>query len=274
VILYRILSVLLMIGAASALELVIGRRRTPRPRRSRWPTNIGLGCLARLATGTMILWLHATMTIWGYRVGDGFFDSLGWQPALKYGAFLLVVDFGQYWGHRLQHSVPVLWRIHSIHHTELEVDATTTARVHPLQALVNIATATVALFLGLGGIVLGFRTLKQAFSVASHTNIRVPARLDRVLRWVIVTPSYHLVHHSSVDTETNSNYCSVFTFWDRLFGTYTEISRVGVGPGAFGLSTRQDMSRLGFWSLMMLPFRTGFPSPDPLGTSAAAQKSG
>ncbi|MDE2490382.1 MAG: sterol desaturase family protein [Elusimicrobia bacterium] len=267
-ILHRILSVLLMIGAALALELLFGRRRSPRPRRSRWPANLGLGCLARLGTGNLILWVHAISAGWGYRVGRGFFDRLGWDLLVKYAAFLLVVDFAQYWGHRLQHSVPLLWRIHAIHHTDLEVDATTTARVHPLQALVNIATATVALMLGLGGIVLGFRTLKQAFSVASHTNVRVPALLDRVLRWFIVTPSYHLVHHSAIGTEMNSNYCSVFTFWDRLFGTYTELSRLPVGPGAFGLAERRDPMRLGFWRLMLLPFRPDFPSPDPAAAPA------
>jgi sterol desaturase/sphingolipid hydroxylase (fatty acid hydroxylase superfamily) len=124
----------------------------------------------------------------------------------------------------LFHAVPVLWRLHRVHHADLEIDVTTGARFHPIEILLSMGIKLgVIAALGTPAVaVLLFEVLLNATSMFNHSNVRMPARLDRVLRWIVVTPDMHRVHHSIVVHETNSNFGFNLPWWDRLFGTYRD----------------------------------------------------
>lgn len=135
---------------------------------------------------------------------------------------VLLFDLWMYAWHRANHEVPLLWRFHQVHHTDPAMDATTALRFHPgellISSLLNLVIVVV-LGLGLGELIL-YKTLMLPVILFHHSNLRLPSRWDARLRWLIVPPSMHRVHHSTIPRETNSNYGTVFSFWDRLFGSF------------------------------------------------------
>jgi sterol desaturase/sphingolipid hydroxylase (fatty acid hydroxylase superfamily) len=156
------------------------------------------------------------------------------------------------------HAVPALWRLHRVHHADLDYDLTTGTRFHPLEIVLSmgIKFATITL---LGAPVLAvviFEVLLSACATFNHGNIRLPERLDRVLRWFLVTPDMHRVHHSVEDDESNSNFGFNLTWWDRLFGTYREQPRAGQLGMAIGIRDHTDpheVAHLG--GMLLLPFK-------------------
>lgn len=191
----------------------------------------GVAIMSFIAGGVLVplmLWLEAN------RIGLLFAFDLPWWATLAVG--VLVLDGADYLFHRLSHEVRWLWCLHAVHHSDASIDTTTNLRVHPLHLLVTVLwrVAVLAAF----GLPLWMVVLRElvATPIAQwhHANVRLPAALDRVLRRVIVTPGMHRLHHSSVQRETDSNYSAVLSFWDRLFGTYTEVR--DAGPSPFGLA--------------------------------------
>lgn len=185
----------------------------------------------------------------------GLLHLLDLPPAARIGLAIVLFDLWQYVWHRLNHRVPLLWRFHSVHHSDREMDATTAFRFHTGEIILS-STARLAVLPVLGltiGEVLIYETILLPIILFHHSNVRVPHSLDRLLRWLIVTPWMHWVHHSDYKPETDSNYSSVFSVWDRLFGSF----RIRSDPGEITLGL-EDMERREWATLtgmLATPFR-------------------
>lgn len=141
-------------------------------------------------------------------------------------AYALLADFLTYWLHRLSHAWRPLWRLHLVHHSDVDLDFSVSFRFHPLERVLDIPIVMLtAVLLGIDLVtILLFNVAYSFFAFFPHSDIKVPPRLDKFLAWFICTPNVHRIHHSNQMEETNSNYGDIFTFWDRLFGTYREAS--------------------------------------------------
>jgi len=177
---------------------------------------------------------------------------------------VLVLDFAIYLQHVLFHAVPALWRLHRVHHADLEFDVTTGLRFHPLEILLSMAIK-LAVIAALGPpalAVLIFEVLLNATSMFNHGNVRMPAGLDRVLRWLVVTPDMHRVHHSVLPHETNSNFGFNLPWWDRLLGTYRARPAAGHTGMTIGIEQFRAPRELWLDRLLLQPFRgpaSGYP---------------
>lgn len=203
-------------------ELAAPRRRLEIPRLIRWTNNLALVALdtaiLRLAFPVLAVGL-ATMA---EAQGWGLFNRLDLPLWLAILASILILDLAIYLQHVLFHAVPGLWRLHRMHHADLDFDATTGLRFHPVEILLSmlIKLAVVGAIGAPAVAVLAFEVILNATALFNHSNIALPQQVDRVLRWLLVTPDMHRVHHSTTPRETNSNYGFSLPWWDRAFGTY------------------------------------------------------
>ena len=238
-------------------ELPMSRRKCEVSRWGRWPSNLGIVAFDAVLVRVFIPATAVTMALIAEEGGWGLFNQLalpGWAAVLL---SVIVLDLVIYLQHVMFHTVPMLWRLHRVHHADLGFDVTTGVRFHPIEILLSmgIKLAAVAV-LGVPGIaVLIFEVLLNATSMFNHGNVRLPSNLDRVVRWIVVTPDMHRVHHSIIPREANSNFGFNLSWWDRLLGTYRAQPADGhegmvIGIGQF--RTRRDL-----WLDWMLsqPFR-------------------
>jgi sterol desaturase/sphingolipid hydroxylase (fatty acid hydroxylase superfamily) len=170
---------------------------------------------------------------------------------------VMALDLAIYLQHVLFHAVPALWRLHRMHHADLEFDVTTGARFHPVEILLSMGIKLgVIAALGTPAVaVLLFEVLLNATSMFNHSNVRMPDRLDRVLRWIVVTPDMHRVHHSIVARETNSNFGFSLPWWDRLFGTYRDQPAAGHRTMTIGIEQFRDPAEQRLDRMLTQPFR-------------------
>ena len=245
------------IFAAMALwETVAPRRALTTPKAARWGRNIGIAALNSAGVKLLIPLQAAGVAALAGRGGWGL---LRWAEVPAAPALLLSVvllDLAIYAQHWAFHRHPALWRLHMVHHVDLDIDVTTGARFHPVEILLSmgIKMALVAL---LGAPVAGvivFEILLNGTSMFNHGNVRIPAGLDRALRLVLVTPDMHRVHHSVVPRETGSNFGFNLPWWDRLFGTYRPQPAAGHDGMQIGLPWFRDPDRVGLGWLLALPF--------------------
>jgi len=240
-------------------EALWPRRPVGRDAVARWAPNIGLS----LINQTLVYWVGALASVaaaWvAARTGPGWAERSG----LGFGAVLvlvtLVYELLAYALHRLLHRVPVLWRIHAVHHSDTELDFSTTYRSHPLELfLVAAATFPVTLLIGPPvAVVVAYQFARVCVNVLAHSNVYVPEPVDRLLRRVIVTPDFHRCHHSNDRRFTDSNYGAFLSVFDHLFGTATSKpfgEHPGMRIGLEYLRAPRD-SRLG--RLLLLPFVFG-----------------
>lgn len=225
------------------------------------------GAWSRHAAKNLSMWLVNTTilrftygalpllaAIWAENLGVGVFNMLpmpGWLAILL---GVVVIDFFDYLLHRILHNVRPLWLLHAVHHSDQELDVTTNLRAHPVQTLVIVGwKLLVTLGMGLSMWALLVREL-FVIPVAQlhHANIHWPERLDRSLRWLIVTPAMHRLHHSPEIAQTNSNYGELFSVWDRIFGTYRFEGSVVRGP--FGLKSLAAPGWHSVWGMIKTPF--------------------
>jgi sterol desaturase/sphingolipid hydroxylase (fatty acid hydroxylase superfamily) len=185
---------------------------------------------------------------------------------------VIALDLVIYAQHVTFHAVPVLWRLHRMHHADLEFDVTTDVRFHPVEIVLSmlIKFGAVALLGAPALAVLIFEVLLNATSMFSHSNVRLPERIDRVLRWLVVTPDMHRVHHSTERRETDSNFGFNLPWWDRLFGTYRAQPEAGHDNMRLGLSMFRDRGDLRLDRMLLQPFRRA----DGRGTETPPQSSG
>jgi len=238
-------------------EWLSPRRNQEIGRARRWPGSLGIVALdtvvVRLvfpaaAVGTALL---AEARSWGL------FQSLEAPTWLVIAMSVILLDLAIYLQHVLFHAVPVLWRLHRMHHADLEFDVTTGLRFHPIEILLSMGIKLgVVTALGTPAVaVLVFEVLLNATSMFNHGNVRLPARIDRALRWIVVTPEMHRVHHSIVPRETNSNFGFNLPWWDRLFGTYRAQPAAGHEGMTIGIAQFREPSELRLDRMLIQPFR-------------------
>ncbi|OOZ40494.1 hypothetical protein BOW53_07545 [Solemya pervernicosa gill symbiont] len=202
---------------AAILEMVIPRRAESPNINQRWANNIGLTVINQISVNLFTI----AIAWWGEEAQIGLLSNseLGLLPTLLLA--ILIFEFIAYWFHRALHVIPWLWRLHAVHHCDTELDFTTTYRNHPLELYVNAPfTIPVILWVGFSvEIVVLYQLIKTSISVVAHSNIRLSESVDRVVRYFIITPDYHRLHHCSERRYTDSNFCAAFPIYDYLFGT-------------------------------------------------------
>lgn len=236
------------------LETVAPAFTTPSVRERRWPTNFALGIINMIIVP--IVPVSALIgAYWAQSNGWGLLNLLDAPYWIAFAATILIRSLAGYVFHVLMHKVHVLWRMHRVHHSDDYLDVSTTIRAHPVEMLALFLTlAPLAVLAGFDPLaIVAFELTEALISLFSHANLRLPERIDRPLRWVFVTPNMHSIHHSSYQPETDSNYGQVFTFWDRLFGTYSDVPRGGYDAMQIGLEEIRDERASDFWLQMKSP---------------------
>ncbi|MBI1285472.1 MAG: sterol desaturase family protein [Thiobacillus sp.] len=237
-------------------EVLAPRRIRAVSRWRRWPGNLGIVALntilARLVFATVPVGLAALAETRGW----GLLNNVAAPFWLKIVAAVVVLDFAIYLQHVMFHAVPALWRLHRMHHADLDFDVTTGARFHPFEILlsVGIKFAVIAAIGAPAVAVLIFEVLLNATSMFNHGNVRLPLRLDGILRWIVVTPDMHRVHHSVIPNETNSNFGFNLPWWDRLLGTYRAQPAKGHQDMTIGLDVFRDTGDLRLDRMLIQPF--------------------
>lgn len=206
-------------------------------RGTRWCNHLALAAV-NVALGRVLFpWAGVGLAAFAVELGIGLFNIAPTMPVLAFVASLLALDFAVYLLHLLFHAVPALWRVHRVHHADVDVDISTGVRFHPLQ-MIAATLVKFGVILAVGApvlAVLAFEAASHAITVFNHANIRISPAVDRVLRRMIVTPDMHRIHHSVAVTETDSNFGFVLPWWDRLFGTYCENPAAGQARVVVGL---------------------------------------
>ena len=200
--------------------------------------------------------------------GWGLFNVLALPAWIELVLALFLLDFAIYLQHRLFHYVPVLWRLHRMHHADLDVDVTTGARFHPIEILLSLGLKFIVIVaLGTSPLaVLLFEIGLNATSMFNHSNVRVPSSVERLLRLLVVTPDMHRVHHSVARRETDSNFGFNFPWWDRLFRTYRPRPEAGYESMTLGIEQFRDPHELRLDRMLTQPFRDD-PGKEPFGST-------
>ena len=247
-------------------EVLAPRRRLATSKRRRWTAN-----LAVVALNTMVVRLVFGAGAVGTAV---FATEHGWGLLNLVNLFLwvevvlavIVLDLILYLQHVTFHAVPVFWRFHMMHHADLDCDVTTGVRFHPVEVAISMVIKLGAIIMigASPAAVLAFEVLLNATSMFNHSNAHIPAAADRVLRWFLVTPDMHRIHHSILPQETNRNFGFNLPWWDRLLGTYWSVPEGGHEGMTLGLEQFRDPAQLTLMDMLMLPF-VGNPGRYPLG---------
>ncbi|MBA2593772.1 MAG: sterol desaturase family protein [Pseudomonadota bacterium] len=243
-------------------EVAAPKRGLALPRSGRWPGNVALTVLDALALRIVFPGAAVGMAVLAEERGWGLLRYFECPEPLAFLLSVLALDLVIYLQHVMFHAVPLLWRLHRVHHADLGFDVTTGTRFHPLEILLSMALKGF-MIAALGPppvAVLVFEVLLNATSMFNHGNVRIPERIDRVLRRFVVTPDMHRVHHSIEEDEANSNFGFNLPWWDRLFGTYREAPRApheDLSIGIRGLREPAEVAR--FSAMLRLPF-AGKPS--------------
>ena len=244
----------------AALEAVAPRRARNLPRGGRWFTNAGIIVsstllLRAMALGLPLLAVGAALD--AEAQGWGLLNIVGWPYWVEFVVALLVLDLVIWAQHWVTHKVPLLWRLHRVHHADRDFDVTTALRFHPVEIALSILLKIGVVYL-LGPAawaVVAFEVLLNGTAMFNHSNLKLPGWLDAAVRTVLVTPDMHRVHHSVHRDEHDSNFGFALSVWDRIFGTYRAQPREGHEGMTLGLEWQDERpARLG-WSLALPFFR-------------------
>jgi len=218
------------------------RRARAYPRRARWPHNLALVALNTTLVRFALPASALGVALLGEQRGAGLLHQVELPSWADLALGVLLLDFAIYLQHVLFHAMPVLWRVHRMHHADLDFDVTTGSRFHPIEIVLSagIKMGVVVAAGASAEAVLIFEILLAGTALFNHANAGLPATADRIARWFVVTPDMHRVHHSAVPRETNSNFGFSFSWWDRIFGTY-RVQPVG-GHAAMTIGIQQFRS--------------------------------
>lgn len=238
-------------------ELAAPRRALTVSKAMRWANNLGLVAFNSLLLRLIFPAAAVGVAAFAAENSWGLLNYFELPMVLAMVLSVVAMDFIIYLQHVLVHAVPALWRLHRVHHADLDYDVTTGARFHPIEIILSmlIKFATIVVLGPPLVAVVIFEVVLNAMAMFNHGNVRLPLGLDRVLRLVIVTPDMHRVHHSVEDDEANSNFGFNLSIWDRLFGTYIEQPRgghYGMAIGIHGYRNPKQVDRLP--GMLALPF--------------------
>ncbi len=239
-------------------EFIAPRRALTISKSVRWVNNLGLVFFNSFLLRVIFPAAAVGMAVFASDNGWGIFNYYNLPFWLAVAASVVIMDFVIYLQHVMVHAVPALWRLHRMHHADLDFDVTTGARFHPLEIILSmlIKFATIAVLGPPVVAVVIFEVLLNATSMFNHSNVRLPLGLDRLLRWVVVTPDMHRVHHSIEDDETNSNFGFSLPWWDRLLGTYRDQPRGGHESMTIGIRKYREPKQVSWLpGMMTLPFK-------------------
>ncbi|MBL8550176.1 MAG: sterol desaturase family protein [Hyphomonadaceae bacterium] len=239
-------------------EIAAPRRKRTQSRALRWTNNLGVAALNTLLIRLVFPTAAVGVALLAAERGWGLFNAIESPQWLAIGVSVLVLDLAIYGQHVLFHAVPALWRLHRMHHADLDIDVTTGVRFHPIEILISmlIKCAVVAALGAPALAMLIFEVLLNATSMFNHGNVRMPGWLDRSVRLVVVTPDMHRVHHSILMRETNSNYGFNLSVWDRVFGTYRAQPSAGHEGMTIGIELFREAKELRLDKLLLQPWRT------------------
>jgi sterol desaturase/sphingolipid hydroxylase (fatty acid hydroxylase superfamily) len=239
-------------------EIAAPRRKLTVSKTLRWTNNLGLVFFNSFVISILFPAAAVGVAIIAKEHGYGFFNSYDVSPFIAIVASVVIMDFVIYVQHVMVHAIPVLWRLHRVHHADPDYDVTTGARFHPLEIILSmlIKFATILLLGPPVVAVILFEVILNVTAMFNHGNVGLPPALDRVLRWVLVTPDMHRVHHSVEDDEANSNFGFSLPWWDRLFGTYRDQPRAGHEGMTIGIHKYHDAKDVSWITgMLVLPFR-------------------
>lgn len=260
----RLIVFLGVLVAMAIWELAAPRRRQEIPRVIRWTNNLGLVVIDTIVLRLSFPVLAVGLAVLAQDRGWGLFNVIempGWVAVL---VSIIVLDLVIYLQHVMFHAVPALWRLHRMHHADLEFDVTTGLRFHPVEILLSMGIKlAVVMALGPPAVaVLIFEVLLNATAMFNHSNVRMPQIADRVLRLIVVTPDMHRVHHSIRPEETNSNFGFNFPWWDRLLGTYKTQPKAGHEAMSIGIEQFRTTRDLWLDRMLIQPVKgpaSGYP---------------
>ena len=257
------IEIIIRLIAFIGVFLIIALWENKQPRRpltlnktKRWLNNLGLVVVNTIILRLVFPSAAVGMAALASEQGWGILNQVSLGFGLSVAISIVALDFVIYLQHVLFHSIPLLWRLHMVHHADMDYDVTTGLRFHPIEILLSmlIKFATI-LVLGPPVVaVIIFEIVLNATAMFNHGNLRLPQRIDAILRLMIVTPDMHRVHHSVIKRETNSNYGFNLSIWDRLFGTYRSQPQYGHEGMTIGLNQFRDQKKQNLHWLLMLPF--------------------
>lgn len=241
----------------AALETAWPQRELLLTRGARWKGNLGVFLFDVVVIGIPINGLVFGILVWAQSNAFGLMNWLAIPYAAKLVIGFLALDALFYAQHRVSHVVPVLWRLHRVHHADTEMDVTTANRVHPLESLwLTFLRVSLAVAIGVPiAAFIAFLVVLNVLSLFNHTNVKLPAGLDRILRTVIVTPNMHETHHSVHQADYDTNFAFVFSFWDRIFKTYKSETTPLDGRVTLGLDEFRSVRETSLFRLLTMPFR-------------------
>ncbi len=246
-----------MFALMAVWEAVAPRRARLLPRRVRWLHNLALVVLNSLILRLLFPLAAVGFALLAAERGWGLLNAFEVPFWWAFALSVIALDFAIYLQHVMFHAVPLLWRLHRVHHADADIDVTTGARFHPIEILLSmlIKFAVIAVLGAPAAAVLVFEVLLNATAMFNHANLRLRAPVDRLLRWILVTPEMHRIHHSMEVAETNSNFGFNLPWWDRLCGTYREqahLPQESMAIGVKGLTGSDQAVKL--TGLLALPF--------------------
>jgi sterol desaturase/sphingolipid hydroxylase (fatty acid hydroxylase superfamily) len=245
-------SIVVLLGM---LEVLFPQSSEVADRARRWPTNFGLGIFNGLVVSSLPV-MSVVSAQWAENNGIGLLNWLSAPWWIAVPTSLIVRSLAFYALHVISHKVPLLWRVHRVHHCDVHLDVSSALRAHPLELIINLALMLpVVVIFGLSPAVLAvYETVEIIANMLTHANVQIPPAVERFARALLVTPALHRLHHSAVQVETDSNYGNVFSFWDRLFGTYRGQTIQSGETFRFGLGEVSRDRAVSFEAQLLLPF--------------------
>jgi sterol desaturase/sphingolipid hydroxylase (fatty acid hydroxylase superfamily) len=238
------------------IESIKPRRKDTGQQLSRWSTNIGISLLNFFLIGYFAVFISSSSWLNSIQQFTPLLHFFEFNQFSQIIIIFVVFEFTTYWLHRLMHVVPVLWRIHAVHHCDTDMDVTTTHRHHFFEPLLSL-TISLAIVIVLGpsiAVVIVANIFRTIMTSISHSNIVIPENIEKYLRYFIVTPDFHRLHHASLQKHTDSNYGAIFPWFDYLFGSATQIAFNKQETIELGLSYLRKTSDSRIDRLLLLPF--------------------
>lgn len=254
---FRLGAFLLIFAVMVTWEVINPRRVNEQDRQQRWPINIGLMVLGAILVRFTVGAVAYEAAVYAEAINVGLFNFFELPIFLGIIFTIILLDLVIYGQHVLSHKIPLLWKLHQIHHTDLAYDVTTGVRFHPLEIFFSMFVKVIAVFiLGADPIsVIAFEVILNSCAVFNHANVKIPLAVDKAIRKLLVTPDMHRVHHSVYRDETDSNYGFSISVWDRLFGTYNDQPKDGHINMEIGLEYARKKSDVSLKKLLLLPFK-------------------
>jgi len=254
--LIRLTCFIVVFALVAYAETVVPRRALTVAKPERWFNN-----LAIIALGSIVIKALFPLAATGVAVAAethnwGLFNQLQWPLWSRIMVSILLLDLVIYLQHLMFHAVPLLWRLHMVHHADLDLDVSSGLRFHPLEIVISMLikmTVVAALGVPVLAVVL-FEITLNATAMFNHGNLHLPQQVDGILRWLTVTPDMHRVHHSVLIRETNSNFGFNFPWWDRMFGTYRAQPAAGHTAMTIGIGPFRTTKQVTLLRLLILPF--------------------